>query len=72
MLMQDAYLMTYAHHFNGAEANINVWNPRVDKPEDFTTAQMWLKAGFGRDNFESVESGWTVSDNPTINKVHAR
>ncbi|CAL5204835.1 unnamed protein product [Lathyrus oleraceus] len=65
----DAYLMTYAHHFNGAQANINVWNPRVDKPEDFTTAQMWLKAGYGRDNFESVESGWIV--NPKLYGDHS-
>jgi hypothetical protein len=38
-----------------------VWNPKVEKPEDFTTAQIWLKAANGPDNFESIEAGWTVS-----------
>jgi hypothetical protein len=61
VIVQDAILMAYAFNFIGAQANINVWNPKVEKPEDFTTAQMWLKATNG-DNFESVEAGWTVSD----------
>jgi len=46
--------VTYGYNFIGAQANINVRNPKVDKPEDFTTAQMWLKADNGND-FESIE-----------------
>ncbi|XP_045802204.1 uncharacterized protein LOC123895758 [Trifolium pratense] len=63
----DAYLQAYGYNFIGAEANINVWNPRVDKPEDFTTAQLWLKATHG-DNLESVEAGWMV--NPKLYGDH--
>ncbi|PNY14616.1 hypothetical protein L195_g011300 [Trifolium pratense] len=64
----DAYLQAYGYNFIGAEANINVWNPRVDKPEDFTTAQLWLKATHG-DNLESVEAGWMVSQYSTSNSI---
>ncbi|CAJ2643837.1 unnamed protein product [Trifolium pratense] len=63
----DAHLIAYGFNFIGAEANINVWNPKVDKPEDFTTAQMWLKAANGG-NFESIETGWTV--NPKLYGDH--
>jgi hypothetical protein len=56
--------LTYGFNFIGADANINVWNPKVDKPEDFTTAQIWLKASRG-DNLETVEAGWVVSYHPT-------
>jgi hypothetical protein len=38
-----------------------IWNPKVDHPEDFTTAQIWLKNANGPENFESVEAGWMVS-----------
>jgi len=60
VILQDAHLVTYGYNFIGAQANINVWNPKVEKPEDFTTAQMWLKADNGND-FESIEAGWTVN-----------
>ncbi|KEH35868.1 putative neprosin [Medicago truncatula] len=63
----DAHLVTYGYNYIGAQANINVWNPKVDKPEDFTTAQMWLKADNGN-NFESIEAGWTV--NPKLYGDH--
>ncbi|XP_073225363.1 protein neprosin-like isoform X2 [Cicer arietinum] len=63
----DANLLTLGYNFIGAMANINIWNPKVERPEDFTTAQMWLKAGNGAD-FESIEAGWTV--NPKLYGDH--
>lgn len=53
-------LLTIGYNYIGAQADINVWDPNVESPDDFTTAQIWLKGGPG-DNFESVESGWMVS-----------
>ncbi|XP_061357134.1 protein neprosin-like [Gastrolobium bilobum] len=55
-----AYLVTMGYNYIGAEADINVWNPNVDLPDDFTTAQIWLKAGSDV-GFESVEAGWMVN-----------
>lgn len=60
-MMQNAHLVTTGYNYIGAQADINVWNPKVELPDDFTTAQMWLKAGNGPNYFESVESGWAVS-----------
>lgn len=61
--MQAAYLVTMGYNYIGSQADINVWNPspNVDLSDDFTTAQIWLKAGNGPEYFESVESGWMVS-----------
>ena len=59
-LNQTAVLMTYGYNYIGASGEINVWNPRVEKLPEFTTAQIWLKNG-EVNNFESVEAGWTVS-----------
>ena len=50
------------YNYIGAQADINVWNPNVELTDDFTTAQIWLKAGNGP-LFESVEAGWVVIAN---------
>ncbi|GKV48737.1 hypothetical protein SLEP1_g55536 [Rubroshorea leprosula] len=55
-----AYLVTVGYNYIGARGEINIWNPKVDSPDDFTTAQIWLRGGPG-DNFESIESGWVVN-----------
>ncbi|KAL5080277.1 hypothetical protein RYX36_008698 [Vicia faba] len=55
-----AHIQTSGSNFIGAEANINVWNPKIDLDEDSSTAQMWLKAANGLD-FESIEAGWMVN-----------
>ncbi|KAL4303742.1 hypothetical protein GQ457_10G017760 [Hibiscus cannabinus] len=51
-----ANLVTLGYNYIGAKAEINVWNPNVAADDEFTTAQIWLKAGPG-DNFESLETG---------------
>ncbi|RDX97678.1 hypothetical protein CR513_19531, partial [Mucuna pruriens] len=56
----SSYLVTLGYNYIGAQADINVWNPKVDLPDDFTTAQIWLKNN-NNHNFESVESGWMVN-----------
>ncbi|KAL1089045.1 hypothetical protein V6Z11_D08G295300, partial [Gossypium hirsutum] len=57
---QAATLVTVGYNYIGAKADINVWTPNVEAQDEYTTAQIWLKAGPG-DNFESIESGWTVN-----------
>ncbi|KAJ1423467.1 hypothetical protein SESBI_12405 [Sesbania bispinosa] len=57
-----SYLFTTLYNYIGAEADINLWNPRVDLPDDFTTAQLRLKAGGdSTTDFQSVETGWMVN-----------
>ncbi|KAL5074614.1 hypothetical protein RYX36_013598 [Vicia faba] len=55
----EIHLSTFGFNFIGARANINIWNPYVEKKGDFTTAQIYLKASNG-DFFESIEAGWMV------------
>ncbi|KAI4337112.1 hypothetical protein L6164_015565 [Bauhinia variegata] len=55
-----SYLMTIGNEFLGAQADINVWNPAVALPDDFTTGQIWVKNGDDQ-TFESVEAGWIVN-----------
>ncbi|XP_024634824.1 uncharacterized protein [Medicago truncatula] len=63
----DAHLATFGYNFIGALGNINIWNPKVERPEDFTTAQIWLKAANGLE-IETIEAGWAV--NPKLYGDH--
>ncbi|GMI88512.1 hypothetical protein like AT5G25950 [Hibiscus trionum] len=55
-----ATLVTVGYNYIGAKGDINVWNPNVAAENEFTTGQIWVKAGPG-DDFESLESGWVVN-----------
>ncbi|KAK3438382.1 hypothetical protein EUGRSUZ_C02999, partial [Eucalyptus grandis] len=56
----QAVLLTAGFSYIGASGDINLWNPNLDLPDDFTTAQIWLLGGPG-DKYESVEAGWMVN-----------
>ncbi|CAN1286349.1 hypothetical protein LINPERPRIM_LOCUS19269 [Linum perenne] len=45
--------------YHGANAVINVWNPKVES-EEFSAAQMWVTDGGGT-KIESIEAGWIVT-----------
>jgi len=55
-LNQNAFLITSGYNYIGARGDVNVWSPRVELRDDYTTGQIWLKHGL-----ESVEAGWMVS-----------
>ncbi|KAK4856079.1 hypothetical protein QYF36_013898 [Acer negundo] len=56
----SAILVTEGQYYCGAQGYINLRNPTVDLPDDYTTAQIWLKAGTG-EIYESIEAGWMVN-----------
>jgi hypothetical protein len=47
--------------YNGAQATINVWSPRVDVPSEFSLSQIWILAGAFTSDLNSIEAGWQVS-----------
>ncbi|KAK3206488.1 hypothetical protein Dsin_020534 [Dipteronia sinensis] len=58
--LKSAILVTQGVYYTRAQGDIDVWNPTVDLPDDYTTAQIWLKAGDG-EMYESIEAGWVVN-----------
>lgn len=47
--------------FYGAKATINVWEPKVQSPNEFSLSQLWILGGaFGQD-LNSIEAGWQVT-----------
>ncbi|KAF3557709.1 hypothetical protein F2Q69_00010618 [Brassica cretica] len=47
--------------FYGAKAKINVWNPDVEMPNEFSLAQIWVLGGNFNSDLNSIEAGWQVS-----------
>lgn len=62
-------LLTQGYSYNGAHANINVWNPNVDADDEYTSAQIWLANG-PYNNQDSLQTGWTVSIRILIWRSH--
>ncbi|KAI3996185.1 hypothetical protein MKX01_022679 [Papaver californicum] len=58
-----AMLITEGYNYIGAKAEINIWNSYIEKPNEYSTAQIWLISG-SREGMESVKVGCTV--NPTL------
>ncbi|KAJ7297584.1 hypothetical protein O6H91_03G092500 [Diphasiastrum complanatum] len=49
------------NEYYGTRATINVWNPHVQGPLEFSVAQIWLAAGsFDNGDLNTIEVGWMV------------
>ncbi len=58
--------------YNGAQATINVWSPRVDVPSEFSLSQIWILAGAFTSDLNSIEAGWQVSHVFPLIHLHGR
>ncbi|KAI3696412.1 hypothetical protein L1987_79426 [Smallanthus sonchifolius] len=56
---QHAYVYTHGE-FYGAKATLNVWNPKIQKSNEFSQAQMWIIGGSFDSNLNTIEAGWHV------------
>ncbi|CAN1836938.1 hypothetical protein LINPERHAP1_LOCUS34923 [Linum perenne] len=54
-----AVLPGIEYFFYGANADINVWSPRI-QPKELSVAQIWVTDG-GGDKIETIEAGWMVT-----------
>ncbi|KAL0921669.1 hypothetical protein M5K25_008766 [Dendrobium thyrsiflorum] len=58
---QHAIAYVNGEKFYGAKAIINVWEPDIQLPNEFSLSQLWILGGsFGQD-LNSIEAGWLVS-----------
>lgn len=45
----------------GAKATINVWDPTIEGPNEFSLSQIWILSGsFDGSDLNSIEAGWQV------------
>lgn len=57
---QHAIAYVEGGKYYGAKATINVWEPKIQLPNEFSLSQIWILGGsFGQD-LNSIEAGWQV------------
>ncbi|XP_010923383.1 protein neprosin isoform X1 [Elaeis guineensis] len=54
-----AIIYTKGDVFYGAKGTINVWNPKVQEQDEYSTSQIWVIGG-PREYLNAIEAGWHV------------
>ncbi|KAL6513722.1 hypothetical protein OROHE_019582 [Orobanche hederae] len=58
---QHAIAYVEGDKFYGARATINVWEPKIQQPNEFSLSQIWVLGGSFGEDLNSIEAGWQVS-----------
>ncbi|KAI4323318.1 hypothetical protein L6164_022933 [Bauhinia variegata] len=58
---QHAIVYVEEDKFYGAKGTINVWDPKIQQPNEFSLSQMWILGGSFNEDLNSIEAGWQVS-----------
>ncbi|GMI77671.1 hypothetical protein like AT3G13510 [Hibiscus trionum] len=58
---QHAIAYVEEDKYYGAKATINVWEPKIQQPNEFSLSQLWILGGSFGEDLNSIEAGWQVS-----------
>ncbi|XP_024928618.1 protein neprosin isoform X2 [Ziziphus jujuba] len=58
---QHAIAYVEGDKYYGARATINVWEPKIQQPNEFSLSQLWILGGSFGEDLNSIEAGWQVS-----------
>ncbi|KAG2675268.1 hypothetical protein I3843_13G154800 [Carya illinoinensis] len=58
---QHAIAYVEGDKYYGAKATINVWEPKIQQPNEFSLSQLWILGGSFGEDLNSIEAGWQVS-----------
>ncbi|KAJ0973906.1 hypothetical protein J5N97_015871 [Dioscorea zingiberensis] len=57
---QHAIAYVEGDKYYGAKATINVWDPKIQQPNEFSLSQLWILGGSFGEDLNSIEAGWQV------------
>ncbi|GMQ00557.1 hypothetical protein CsSME_00047597 [Camellia sinensis var. sinensis] len=58
---QHAIAYVEGDKYYGAKATLNVWEPKIQQPNEFSLSQIWILGGSFGEDLNSIEAGWQVS-----------
>ncbi|GMP92141.1 hypothetical protein CsSME_00042489 [Camellia sinensis var. sinensis] len=58
---QHAIAYVEGDKYYGAKSTMNVWEPKIQQPNEFSLSQIWLLGGSFGEDLNSIEAGWQVS-----------
>jgi len=68
---QHAIAYVQGDKYYGAKATINVWEPKIEQPNEFSLSQLWILGGSFGEDLNSIEAGWQVEkERPTAHEFH--
>ncbi|KAM7478141.1 hypothetical protein LguiA_026354 [Lonicera macranthoides] len=44
--------------YYGAKATINVWEPKIQQPKEFSLSHFWVLGGSFGEDLNSIQAGW--------------
>ncbi|KAL3537247.1 hypothetical protein ACH5RR_000613 [Cinchona calisaya] len=56
---EHSYATVQGNMYYGTQATINVWNPPVQDPNEFSLSQIWILGG-PQSDLNTIEAGWIV------------
>ena len=59
LIEQHAYGYVNGGKYYGTNLNLDVWNPYVEGPDEFSSSQLWL-VGNPTGDSDIIEAGWHV------------
>lgn len=60
-VLQHAIAYVEGDQYYGAKATINVWDPSIQQPNEFSLSQLWILGGSFASDLNSIEAGWQVN-----------
>jgi hypothetical protein len=60
LLFATQYAIGYVSgdEYYGAKASINVWDPQLESPYEFSLSQIWITTGSFEKDLNTIEAGW--------------
>ncbi|CAN1800975.1 hypothetical protein LINPERHAP1_LOCUS22764 [Linum perenne] len=55
---QHAIAYVQGDKYFGAKGTINVWEPKIQQPNEFSLSQLWILGGSFGEDLNSIEAGW--------------
>ncbi|CAN1294800.1 hypothetical protein LINPERPRIM_LOCUS22599 [Linum perenne] len=59
---QHAIAYVQGDKYFGAKGTINVWEPKIQQPNEFSLSQLWILGGSFGEDLNSIEAGWQLND----------
>ncbi|KAM7531362.1 hypothetical protein LguiB_034772 [Lonicera macranthoides] len=58
---QHAIAYVEGDKYYGAKATINVWEPKIQQPKEFSLSHFWVLGGSFGEDLNSIEAGWQAN-----------
>ncbi|XP_028788804.1 uncharacterized protein LOC114744822 [Neltuma alba] len=63
---QFATVYVTGDKYYGGKASMNIWKPIVEKHNEFSNSQLWIKNGNTSKGYDSIQAGWQLNNGVAV------